>query len=582
MGKKKRKQKEVVLPKSRAHWYCAALIIVCGICIYANSFDAPFVLDGRKEIENNTAIRRLWPPWGWLTYNVRPLAYFTFALDYQVFGSGGDKGRLAGYHAVNLAIHVAAALLLFGIVRQTLLHGRGAIRYAEHATYLAAGVALVWMAHPLQTQSVTYIVQRIEALMGLFVLLSLYCFVVAQWSQAPQRWLVLSIVACLLGLATKEVAAVIPLLVIVYDRIYVAASWKELFQRHRWYYPTLFGTWVVFGIVMAAQWSTYQRRVGNVEGLTPIEYALSQPGVLSQYLKLTVLPVGQCLDYWWPVATTPAEIAPWLILILGLLALTFWALYRHPGWGYLGWWFFIILAPTSSIVPIIDLAFEHRMYLSLAGLAALFVVGGYEVSQRTGFLGKRGWLFGVVPVVVLVLGGLTVLRNETYRSRVMLWRDVTAKAPHNPRAGLNLGLALSEEAKHHEAIVVFLKVVQEHPDYEQIADVWNNLAASYLEAGDGRNARQAFEQAIRANPTYALPYNNIGIMLAQSRQIDRAVPYFRKAVDLEPGNAEYHTNLGQAIEKTDKEQAEMHFRKALEIDPSHQRARSNLQKLNRR
>lgn len=564
---------------SRALWICAAVIVVFGCCIYANSFDAPFVLDGRSEIENNSVIRRVWPPWGWLTYNVRPLAYFTFALDYELYGFGDADSGPRGFHFTNIVIHLVAALLLFGILRRTLQRGRGEERFAEHATYLAAGIALIWMAHPLQTQSVTYVVQRIEALMGLFVLLSLYCFVVAQRSASPKLWLSISVVSCLLGLVTKEVAAVIPLLVIVYDRIYVAESWRDLFKQRRGYYLALFGTWVVFGIFLAARWSRYHGRIGNIEGISPMQYALTQPGVLTHYLRLTILPIGQCLDYWWPLATKPAEIVPGMIFILSLLGLTFWALYRYPQWGFWGWWFFVILGPTSTIVPIQDLAFEHRMYLSLAGLAALFVLGGYEIAQRTGFVSKRVWLFGVVPVVILILGITSFIRNETYRTRVSLWQDVVAKAPNNPRAYLNLGLALDEEGKHYEAIQVFLKVIQADPDYEQIADVYNNLGATYLAVNNSRNAQRAFQKALEIDPTYPRAYTNLGVMLARSGQIEAAVPYFQKAVELAPDNPEFQTNLGQALQKTDPQKAAEHYQRALEIDPDYERARVNLHEI---
>ncbi len=559
----------------------AVVIVVFGCCIYANSFDAPFVLDGRSEIENNTAIRRVWPPWGWLTYNVRPLAYFTFALDYELYGFGDEKSGPWGFHLTNLLIHLVAALLLFGVMRRTLLQGRGEQRFAEHATYLAAGIALIWMAHPLQTQSVTYIVQRIEAMMGVFVLLSLYCFVVAQRSTSPKIWLSLSVAACMLGLITKEVAAVIPLLVIVYDRIFVTTSWKELLHQRRWYYLALFGTWGAFGILLATRWSSYHGRIGNIESISPMQYALTQPGVLSQYLRLTILPVGQCLDYWWPIATSPGEIVPGLILILSLLGLTFWALYRYPQWGFWGWWFFIILGPTSSIVPIQDLAFEHRMYLSLAGLAALFVLGGYEISQRTGFLSKRGWLFGVVPVVIVILGVTTVIRNESYRTRVSVWQDVITKAPNNPRAYLNLGLALDEQGKHYEAVQTFLKVIQTHPDYEQIADVYNNLGATYLTLNDNQNAQRALLKALEIDPNYPRAYTNLGVMLARSGQIQAAIPHFQKAVELMPNNPEFHANLAQALQKTDPQKAAEHYRRALEIDPDYERARINLRAISR-
>jgi len=563
----------------------AAAVIVVGTCAYANSFHGPFVFDGVPKIVENRAIRELWPPWGWLGFNRRPVAYFSFAVDYAVYGHepiGPSSAELdtRGWHATNLAIHLGAGLVLLGIVYRTLSKGRLAKRYGHDAHLLALGVALIWVVHPLQTQSVTYVVQRIESLMGLLYLLTLGAFVAAWGSSHSRSWYAVSVGACALGMATKEVAVTAPLVVLFYDRIFVAGSWREIVQKRNRYYIALFGTWTILGFLLVSRWSITSGHAGVVAGLSPIQYAQSQPGVIAHYLRLCCVPLSQCLDYWWPVAETASEIVPPTVLIIVLLGATGWCLGRCPPAGFLGLWFFLILAPTSSIMPIKDIAFEHRMYLPLAAAVTAFVIGGYEFSRRKLGVGPRGWLLCVVPVVIVVLAGLTLARNASYQSQLSVWRDVTRKAPHNPRAFLNLGEALDQAGQTREALDCYLEVLRVDARYARIDIVYSNMGIIYHESGDVGRAMANYNKALQINPSYAKGHTNLAIALIKLGKLDDALPHFERAVSLEPENAEFHTNFGQALKNARRlDEAVGHFRRALELDPRYERARKNLEKL---
>ena len=221
------------------------VVVAAGVAAYANSLHGPFIFDDARSIAEDPAIRHLWPPWAPLKGATRPTSAWTFAVNYALGGL-----RVEGYHVVNLLIHLSAALVLWGVARRTLkayfvtVHGdcpnfRGEVR--ENGTvplrpvWLALAIALLWVVHPLQTQAVTYVVQREESLMGLFYLLTLYGFLRAQDSRRPGWWYAASAGCCALGMGAKKVMVTAPLMVLWYDRALVAGSWREIFRR-RWIY----------------------------------------------------------------------------------------------------------------------------------------------------------------------------------------------------------------------------------------------------------------------------------------------------------------------------------------------------------
>ena len=310
----------------------AGAMAVAAVAVYGNSFRGAFVYNDGLFIKSNTSIRHLWPLWTPLMGTTRPIGVWSFAVNYALGGL-----HVWGYHAVNLIVHLTAALALFGIVRRSLLSVRLAARFSEAAWGLALAVAVLWLVHPLQTQSVTYIYQRHESLMGLFVLLTLYGFIRAQDSPASTRWYAASATCCLLGVGTKEVAVVAPLLVLWYDRALVASSWGEIVRRRWGYYLALVGSWPVLAGLMLSQAHKFaESGVLFVENITPWQYAMSQWGVIAHYLRLCFWPTGLCLDYGWPVAATAGEIVPPLLLIVALLTITIWAVFRWPAWSFLG------------------------------------------------------------------------------------------------------------------------------------------------------------------------------------------------------------------------------------------------------
>ena len=237
----------------KAQRFMPLVLIVAGLLAYHNSFTGPFIFDDRLSIQENPTIRHLWPisqplsppHAGAATVGGRPVINLSLAINYAL---GGLDVR--GYHALNLGVHILAGLTLFGVVRRTLLQPRLRERFGAVANELALAVAVLWTVHPLQTESVTYIVQRAESIMGLFYLLTLYCFIRGAESPWPRVWYGLCLSACALGMASKQVMASVPLLVMLYDRAFVSRSFREAWRRRWPLYLALASTWILLGYLV--------------------------------------------------------------------------------------------------------------------------------------------------------------------------------------------------------------------------------------------------------------------------------------------------------------------------------------------
>ncbi|HWP44326.1 MAG TPA: glycosyltransferase family 39 protein, partial [Blastocatellia bacterium] len=343
-------------------WSGELAIIAAAAIAYMNSFEGPFIFDDR-EILTNTYIRDLWPPWQamFAPPNVsRPLVALSLAINYAI--SGLD---VWSYHVLNLMIHMLAGLALFGVVRRTLASSTLSQQYGPSSYALALVVALVWTVHPLQTQSVTYIIQRGESLMGLFYLTTLYSAIRGSDSPRRRAWYAAAILSCAAGMLSKQVMITAPVVVLLYDRMFLSGSFKEALRRRWPLYAGLAATWGLLAATLLAMPPSETAGFG-VKTITPWAYFVSQFSVIVHYLRLSLWPDALCLDYAWPEAKSAGEVIPYAVALLVLGGATLWALWRRKPAGFLGAWFFLILSVTSSFVPLSDLAFEHRMYLPLA------------------------------------------------------------------------------------------------------------------------------------------------------------------------------------------------------------------------
>lgn len=612
------------------------LIVLAVWAAYGNSWSTPFVFDDPKAIALNPTIRHLWPLTDVLAAPSyvgsaagRPLVNLSLAVNYALGGL-----HVEGYHLFNTFIHVLAGLVLFGVVRRTLRQPLLRERYGSAALPLGFMVALLWVLHPLQTESVTFIVQRTESMMGLFYLLTLYGFIRSVAAPAPRRWLVFTVLVCSLGMATKEVMVSAPVLVLLYDRTFVAGSFRGAWQQRGRLHAALAATWLLLAwLVVGSNLRDGVARLGSE--MSSWDYALTQCQAIILYLRLSLWPSPLVVDYGMAVVRSLAVVWWQALILLLLVAGTFVALWRRPVIGFLGFWFFAILAPSSSIVPLVmQTMAEHRMYLPLAALIVLAVFGAYR------WLGDRSW--AVLLVLALVAGGLTVRRNQEYASNVGLWTVTVAAQPQNPRAQSSLGCALAIAGQPEAAESHLAEAVRLDPNYPEArfnlgnflfrqyrpAEALEQCAAAirvrpnYYEArfllagvlvrlGRPTEALEQFAETLRIKPNYvearqtlaetlatmgrtsealdqyqqALNFqrNNpalhlgLGYILGQMQRWEEAVPHFAAAVALQPDSAEAESALGGALGRLGRtDEAVGHFAAATRLDPESVAAHFNL------
>jgi Flp pilus assembly protein TadD len=512
-----------------------AILAAGAIAVYSRTFPIPLFFDDRAAIIDNSTIRHWgtawWPPIN-TTASGRPILNLSLAINYAVSGTAGWS-----YHALNLAIHVLAGLTLFGIVRRTL-----ARRAEAAASPLAFFAALLWTLHPLQTEAVTYVIQRAESLMGLFYLLTLYCFIRGAEANGRQRlWFPLSVVACLLGMATKEVTVSAPLIVLLYDRTFVAGSFREAWHRRRWLHLSLAATWLpLAGLVASAGWNR-NGMAGFDVGITPWAYWLTQFEAVTRYLWLAVWPHPLVFEYGTFWVNQATEVSLYALLVVGLAVAVLVALWRRPVLGFLGAWFFAILAPTSVVPGRLQMIVEHRMYLPLAAVMTLVVIGIHAAVRR------QSWV--VFAALALGLGMLTARRNEDYRSELTIWSDTLAKRPNNERAHYNLGNAWLEiPGRLNDAIAQYEEALRLNPDY---AEAHNSLGFAWAQMpGRLDDARAQFAESLRLDPHCASAHTNLGNVWSEMPgRLNDAIAQYEEALRLDPDYAEAHYNLGLAFSR---------------------------------
>jgi tetratricopeptide (TPR) repeat protein len=539
---------------------------------WSNSFAVPLVFDDVPSLAANTSIRQLWPlgvpfspPDGGATVAGRPLLNFTFAINYAVSGQ-----QVWSYHLGNLLIHALAALVLFGLVRRTLLLGAMREDFARSATTLAFAVAAIWALHPLQTESVTYLAQRAESLAGLLLFLTLYCYLrgAAQPEAAgPNRfWLAAAVASCLAGMAAKETMVVAPLIVLLHDRTFIADSWGAAWRtRGRWL-AALAATWLLLAwLVMHT--GNRGGTAGYGSTLTTLDYAQFQPRAILHYLRLAFWPSPLVFDYGEIIAQPAGGFISAAVILALLAGGTLWAVLRRPALGFAGAAFFLLLAPSSSLVPVVTQTMaEHRLYAPLAAVAALTVTMLYRIIGRYTPL--------VILAVVPLLAYLTYQRNGVYQSELALWRDTAEKAPGNPRAFINLGSALDAAGRRPEALEAFARGLALQPMHPEGR---HNYGLALLRSGRLREAVEQFTVAIRQNPRLAPAHFDLGNALAADGQYPAAVAAFHEALRLRPDYPEARINLGSALYHLGRlPEAEALYRGLLLSRPDSVEAHTNL------
>ncbi|MEP6495221.1 MAG: tetratricopeptide repeat protein [bacterium] len=619
--------------------WIAPFAFIAALIAFGPALSAPFGFDDEAAILHNRSIRQAWPPSALVStpglgtaVSGRPVANYSFALNYALNrllgveqpldtdGSSATAGPNAtvGYHLVNTLVHVLCALLIFALVRRTFRVGRVPEDWRDSGDRIAALVAGVWLIHPIQTEAVDYLSQRTELLVSLWSLITIYA-VIRVWeenrcpSDRQERrvvaWSLTAIAACVLGMGTKEVMLGVPLLAVLFDRAFLATSWRELWTTawRRRLYIALFATYGLsaYLILSGARAAT----VGFHLRVTPWEYLYSQGWAIPHYVKLFIWPDMLAYDYGSnPVRNLTAAPGFAALIVAGGATLVAWSRSKWHWAGFLGAWFFLLLAPSSSVVPIqTEIAAERRSYLALVALIVAVVVGAEALRRRfaaagqgntverrrmiaavligvgviyawasgwaaerlaPNFLGGqlaiRGGIAGAAMLVAwaLVFGlrgrvrlatviGVAILmligsygRSRTYMSVEALWKDAALKYPDNPRAINGVGV---EELRRDPARF-------SEPDSlfrralaldSTYVPVWVSRAAIAIKQDRLADAESLLTRALRIAPDDSAATERLGRVLVAAGHSERATPYLRRLVQWAP-TSEALTNLGVA------------------------------------
>jgi tetratricopeptide (TPR) repeat protein len=524
----------------------------------------------------------------------RPVVDATFAWDYMLF-----TGRPLGYHVTNLVIHWLASCTLFVIIRECVKISDAVGASIKDASAIALATACLWAVHPLQTNVTTNVVQRYESLMGLFYLATFAFFLVGVQSTQPTRFYLASVASCFMGMGCKEVMVTAPLLIVIFDRSFVVAKWSELLRK-RWGFYTGLGFslfWFAWlfkrassgylegGIGVTLPVGTLAETPHSIPPVSSWHYLMTQAEVIPYYLLLCAAPINLCLDYGWPFVESLEKVWWKGLLICALVAASFVMLYRRSLVGFAGVAFFLILAPTSSIVPIVDAAFEHRLYLPLAAFLSLVVLAGCTATGA--WEGRLPWTAQRVRVSLLVASLLalmlgTMLRNVEFDEPLYLYQQGITQNPHHARNYANAGVRLCDLQRPAEAVPYLEAAVKLAPTYapyyrtlgRALADTdqfvaavralknattlddgdyqaWNDLGVVLLRAGDPQQAEEALLNAAQIHPEAAIVYNNLG--LASERNgaegLPRAIAYYEKALELSPHLSDVRENLDRCQQR---------------------------------
>jgi len=569
-------------------WFSGAIIALAVIAAYSTGLRTPFQYDDLSTVVENDSITRLSdlhrvlsPPPNATPTSGRPLLNLSFAIDYAMTGL-----NVIGYHATNIALHLIAALLLFGILHRTLR--LPAVGLESRADLIATATAALWAVHPIQIGAVTYISGRSDVLMAVCYFAAMAAAIralpsdSAQRKRAPQSsaWSVVAIVACAIGMACKESMVTAPVAVLLYDRAYIHDRFATAL-RERWrLYAGLAATWAVLAVLLID--APHSASAGFSAGISPWTYLLNQAQVIPEYVRLVVWPDHQLFAFGEARLLTLADVGAMGLIVSSLAVWAIWLWHRRPTIGFPAVWVFLTLAPTSSIVPIAtEAGATRRMYLPLAGIVVLFVVGIVAIAQRrprhaASFV--RPLSLGVATALIIVLAATTAAQNLELASAEGLWRGslerwpsrlahrnlaavllqegrrseavehLRAAADQGPLSRYALGVALFDDGRAAEAIVELQRATSETPSEPTVAlDGRRVLARALVQQQHHREAADVFAQIAALTPADIAPQLSRADELLAAGDLADAHEEYQRILAAQPHHSGALTNDGLTL-----------------------------------
>lgn len=568
------------------HFIAVLFIFFSILLAYGHTLNYAFHFDDLKTfVENpNLHIKDLsWNHLSPILHANRPIANLTYALNFYF-----DRLETRGYHLVNILIHFVTAVLVYFIFLKTLsLPGleepfSTLTFYRDKISLLGA---LLWAVHPVQTQAVTYVVQRMASLAAMFYLLSLLAYIQGRLSRGKgsRWWLGFSALSALLAFGTKENTLTLPVIIGLYD-LFLISRFKIHFSRR--HMIILLG--LLAGLIVGGSW--IYKLYGSTGGFLSMLSAnygtdemdsmlrvMTEWRVIILYLTLLLFPYPgrMSLDYDFPMSQSlfnPITTFLSLLVILGLIGYSLRIAKKRPLIAFSILWFFINLAMESTFIKL-DLVFEHRLYLPSVMFFLLFSAGIYLLALRF-HIQRQEIVLTTAAILIGALLFMTHERNKIWKNSVSLWSDVALKAPNKSRVINNLGKAYLEEEQWSRAKSNFAEAIRLNPKNQEAL---NNLGNAYQRDGDYERAIKYYQAVLELNQNNPLGHNDLGVAYQALGKSALALEEFRKAVELDPYYTDAHNNLGNIyLLSSQLDLAMVEYQKTIDLNPKHPMAHTNL------
>jgi len=571
------------------------LFIVAGFLIYSNTFEAPFVFDDGQNIKNNTYIRINEISINSLvkvvfkngSFSIRSIPQITFALNYYF-----HQYNLKGYHVVNIIIHILTGILLYFFLKITLSISTLQFKY-NNPGLISFFSTMIWLVHPLHTQSVTYIVQRMNSMSAMFYLLSMLLYATGRMHLEKQRsqnlqhkteyrfclvsslYFLSAVVTWLMALVSKENAAILPFFIFLYEWYFFQDLDREWLKRNM---KIVFAAIVLFGLTAFVFLGTSPLEKFKSlhdfasHDFTFMERILTQPRVVIHYLSLLFYPHPSRLniDYDFPLSHSfidPVTTILSIVSIIGFIYLSVCWTKQERFLSFCVLWFFGNLIIESSIIPL-AVIFEHRTYLPSMFICPLLIILGQK------FIKIKSVQVALLCIITVGFAIWTYQRNSVWSDSFKLWSDCVKKSPQKARPHNNLGLALEERGLVDEAIKHYTESLRINPDYER---AHNNMGNALKKQGHVDEAIKHYEEALRLKPNSKEAHSNLGIALKNKERLDGAIKHYIEALRIDPNYMEAHYNLGNALLSQGRlDEAVKYYLEAVRIEPDHVKAYNNM------
>ena len=548
--------------------YAIVLVAVIGILAYINSFNNAFQFDDGYHIVEGNKIKNLdnfLTASYWKNIGSRPLAIFTLAINYKL-----NKLDVTGYHIVNLLFHILAGFIAFLLTLEilSLAAFQKNKTVKEYKVLIALFTAFIFVAHPIQTQAVTYIIQRMAVMAGFFYMWAVLLYIRGRkvhldkklnnnWK--PYAYYAGAFFAGFLAVISKQNAASFPLAFILAEVFFIRDDKQKIDRKFLVVLSSAIGAIILLYVIISGLPSEFDK-------ISRSEYLLTQFRVLTKYWQLLFLPVNQHLDYYWPISVSLWGRKEILSLLFLLFTIGIGVWFYRKNWliaSFGIFWFYLTLSVESSIIPIRDVIFEHRLYMAVFGFG--FAISYYAFY----FLGAKKAKYPIIALAVLttVYIGSSINRNRVWKNAYTLWSDCVKKDPKRERAWYWLASYYMTEKDSENARKCYDTSIENNASFPLAYNGRGNLKK---ETGDLQGALQDYNKAISLDPKYITAFYNRGITNASLNKLDESIKDYDRSIELGNSTSAVYYNRGNAKRRNhDSKGAIEDYNTSLKIDPGY-------------